>query len=88
MGTCHPAPWVPVGWGGGGGGHTPADTFDKANPKSLQAATMVAARLLLHVAESTDWPGWRRSTDEVERQLDGAGMLEGLRRSGRWPPPR
>jgi aminopeptidase YwaD len=88
IGTSQLAASATLGLVGRGWGHTPADTFDKANPKSLQAATMVAARLLLHVAESPDWPGWRRSTDEVERQLDGAGMLEGLRRSGRWPPPR
>jgi len=73
---------------GRGWGHTPADTFDKANPRGLQGATMVAARLLLRAAEAPDWPGYRRTTDEVERQLAGAGLLEGLRRSGRWPPPR
>ena len=77
-----------MGLVGRGWGHTPADTFDKANPKSLQAAAMVAARLLLRVAEATDWPGFRRTTDDVERQLEGAGLLEGLKRSGRWPPPR
>ena len=49
---------------------------------------MVAARLLLRAATAPDWPGYRRKTDEVERQLVEAGLLEGLRRSGRWPPPR
>ncbi len=73
---------------GRGWGHTPADTFDKANPRGLQGATMVAARLLLRAATAPDWPGYRRKTDEVERQLAEAGLLEGLRRSGRWPPPR
>jgi hypothetical protein len=73
---------------GRGWGHTPADTFDKANPKSLQSAAMVAARVVLRVAEAPDWPARRRTTEEVERQLAQAGMLEGLKRSGRWPPPR
>ena len=36
---------------GRGWGHTPADTFDKANPRGLQGATMVAARLLLRAGE-------------------------------------
>jgi aminopeptidase YwaD len=77
-----------MGLVGRGWGHTPADTFDKANSKSLQAATMVTARVLLRVAEAADWPGRRRSTAEVERQLEEAGMLESLKLSGRWPPPR
>jgi Iap family predicted aminopeptidase len=73
---------------GRGWGHTPADTFDKANSKSFQAAAMVAARLVAHVAEAADWPASRRTTEQVEQQLAQAGMLEGLKRSGRWPPPR
>lgn len=73
---------------GRGWGHTPADTFDKANPKSFQAAAMVAARIVLQVAEAPDWPARRRSTEEVEAQLAQTGMLEGLKRSGRWPAPR
>jgi Iap family predicted aminopeptidase len=84
--TTQPAATASLGMVGRGWGHTPADTFDKANPKSLQAAAMVAARLLLHVAEATDWPGYRRTTDQVERQLEQAGLLDGLKRSGRWPP--
>jgi hypothetical protein len=49
---------------------------------------MVAARLVAHVAEAADWPAGRRTTEQVEQQLAQAGMLEGLKRSGRWPPPR
>jgi len=73
---------------GRGWGHTPADTFDKANSKSFQSAAMVAGRLLAHVAQAEDWPSFRRSTEQVEGQLQEAGLLEGLKRSGRWPPPR
>ncbi|MGH2370297.1 MAG: M28 family metallopeptidase, partial [Chloroflexota bacterium] len=73
---------------GRGWGHTPADTFDKANSKSFQAAAMVATRLLLRVAEAPDWPATRRTPDQVERQLAQAGLLDALQRSGRWPPPR
>ena len=42
IGTSQLAASVTTGMVGRGWGHTPADTFDKANPKSLQAATMVA----------------------------------------------
>ena len=84
--TTQSAADASMGLVGRGWGHTPADTFDKANPKSLQAAAMVAARLLLRVSEAADWPGYRRTTDQVERQLEQARLLDGLKRSGRWPP--
>jgi hypothetical protein len=73
---------------GRGWGHTPADTFDKANPKALQSAAMVTARILLHVAQAADWPAHRRPPDQVEHHLQQAGLLEDLKQSGRWPPPR
>jgi Zn-dependent M28 family amino/carboxypeptidase len=73
---------------GRGWGHTAADTFDKVNGKSLQAAAMVAARVLLHVAEAGDWPARHKTTAEVEQQLAQSGMLDTLKRAGRWPPPR
>lgn len=88
IGTTQLAASATMGLVGRGWGHTPADTFDKANCKSLQSAAMVATRLLVRIAEAPDWPGFRRSSDGVERQLERAGMLEGLKRSGRWPPPR
>jgi Zn-dependent M28 family amino/carboxypeptidase len=88
IGTTQLAASATMGLVGRGWGHTPADTFDKANCTSLQAAAMVTARVLLRVAQATDWPGSRRSPQQVERQLDAAGLLEGLKRSGRWPPPR
>jgi Zn-dependent M28 family amino/carboxypeptidase len=88
IGTTQLAASATQGLVGRGWGHTPADTFDKANSKSLQAAGMVAARILLRVAEAADWPGYRRAPDQVERQLEQAGLLEGLKQSGRWPPPR
>ncbi len=73
---------------GRGWGHTPADTLDKANPKSLQSAATVTARLLLHTAQAEDWPAHHRAPEQVEQQLADAGMLEALKLSGRWPPPR
>ncbi len=86
--TSEPAARATLGLVGRGWGHTSADTFDKVSCKSLQAAAMVAARVVLRVAEAGDWPSWRRSTEEVTRQLEAAGLLERLIQAGRWPPPR
>jgi aminopeptidase YwaD len=73
---------------GRGWGHTPADTFDKANAKSFQSAAMVTARLLLQISEAEHWPGKRRDPAQVEAQLQAEGVLDDLKLSGRWPPPR
>ena len=68
---------------GRGWGHTEADTVDKASLRGLQMAAMVTARLLLHVSRDADFPGRRRSRDEVLEQLRDAGLEDPLRRSGR-----
>jgi hypothetical protein len=73
---------------GRGWGHTTADTFDKANPKGLQSASMVAAWVLARVADAPDWPARHRTPEEVEGQLSASGMLEDLTASGRWPAAR
>jgi Zn-dependent M28 family amino/carboxypeptidase len=88
MTTTELASAATMGLVGRGWGHTPADTVDKANPKSLQSASMVAARVLLRIAESDEWPARRRPPAEVKQQLAAAGMLADLERAGRWPPPR
>jgi len=77
-----------MGLVGRGWGHTTADTFDKANPKGLQSASMVAAWTLFSVADAQDWPTRRREPAEVEAQLMASGMLEDLVASGRWPSAR
>jgi Zn-dependent M28 family amino/carboxypeptidase len=73
---------------GRGWGHTVADTFDKANPKGLQSASMVAAWVLAAAAEATDWPVTRQSAHEIESQLRATGALDELVASGRWPSKR
>lgn len=73
---------------GRGWGHTTADTFDKANAKGLQSASMVVAWVLAAAAEATDWPSTRQSPAEVEARLQASGMLDGLMASGRWPAKR
>ena len=73
---------------GRGWGHTTADTFDKANPKGLQSASMVAAWVLAAAAEEARWPTSRQSPAEVEARLQTSGTLDELKASGRWPAKR
>ena len=68
---------------GRGWGHTEADTVDKATLRGLQMASMLSARILLQVARDEDFPGRRRSRDEVLEQVREAGLEEPLRRYGR-----
>lgn len=68
---------------GRGWGHTEADTVDKATLRGLQMAAMVTARLLLQVAQDDDFPGRRRTRDEVLATVRDAGLEEPLRRAGR-----
>jgi Zn-dependent M28 family amino/carboxypeptidase len=69
---------------GRGWGHTEADTLDKATLRGLQMASMVTARLLLHVASDEEFPGTRRAKAELEQQLEDLGLDIALKRSGRW----
>jgi aminopeptidase YwaD len=73
---------------GRGWGHTPADTLDKANPKSLQSAAMVAARCFAGQSPASAVESSKRAPHEVEQQLADSGLLDDLKLSGRWPPPR
>lgn len=68
---------------GRGWGHTEADTVDKASIRGLQMASMVTARLLLHVANDPAFPGQQRDGDQVLAQVREAGLIEPLQRSGR-----
>jgi len=68
---------------GRGWGHTEADTVDKASLRGLQMAAALAARVLLQVSADADFPGRRRSRDEVLEQVRDAGLEERLTSSGR-----
>ncbi len=68
---------------GRGWGHTEADTVDKATLRGLQMAAMLAARILLRVAQDEAFPGRRRRRDEVLEQVREAGLEGPLRRAGR-----
>jgi Zn-dependent M28 family amino/carboxypeptidase len=68
---------------GRGWGHTEADTLDKADLRGLQMAAVLTARILLHVASDADFPGRRRSREEVLEQVREAGLEERLAKTGR-----
>ena len=68
---------------GRGWGHTEADTVDKASLRGLQMAAALTARVLLQVSADADFPGRRRSREEVLEQVRDAGLEERLADSGR-----
>jgi Zn-dependent M28 family amino/carboxypeptidase len=68
---------------GRGWGHTEADTVDKADLRGLQMAAVLTARILLQVASDQDFPGRRRSREEVLAQVREAGLEERLAKTGR-----
>ncbi|UCC64534.1 MAG: M28 family peptidase [Anaerolineae bacterium] len=70
---------------GRGFGHTSADTLDKVNEVELRESAMVAARLLLRLANHEGAVGRKRSQDEVKEVLLAHGLEEPLRAQGKWP---
>ena len=74
---------------GRGWGHTPADTVDKINPKALQAAAALAARLLLRLSFDESFPGKHRTRAEMAETFDTSPIGLYIRRFGRYPfqPP-
>jgi aminopeptidase YwaD len=77
--TSHPA-------GGGGWGHTAADTLDKLEVRELRQAAAASSRLLLRMAACADTiPKVRRTPEEVKQLLLDAGFEKSLRFKGHWP---
>lgn len=68
---------------GRGWGHTEADTVDKATLRGLQMASVLTARVLFRVATDPEFPGRRRTRDEVLAQAREAGLEDRLARTGR-----
>lgn len=62
--------------GGRGYGHTRYDTLDKLTLTGLREAAALSARLLLRIANSSDWPVERRSADDVMAVLDSPDYRE------------
>jgi Iap family predicted aminopeptidase len=74
---------------GRGWGHTPADTVDKVNPKALQAAAALTARLLLRTSFDREFPGTHRSRDEMAQTFLKSPIGWYVEKFGRYPfqPP-
>lgn len=52
-----------------GWGHTAADTLDKVSPLGLELSAMFVARMMLRMANRTDWPAKRKTVDRVKEEL-------------------
>lgn len=59
-----------------------ADTVDKATLRGLQMASVLTARILFRVATDPEFPGRRRTRDEVLAQAREAGLEIGWRGPG------
>ena len=70
---------------GRGFGHTMADTLDKVSEVELRESAMVAARLLLRLANHPDAIGRTRSQDEIKQILFDHDLEESLRAQDKWP---
>ncbi|MBM4459379.1 MAG: M28 family peptidase [Chloroflexi bacterium] len=71
---------------GRGWGHTAADTLDKVNIASVRLAAAGVGRLVARLASGqTEWPGRRRTPDEVKTALQASGAEPLLRLLAAWP---
>jgi aminopeptidase YwaD len=70
---------------GRGFGHTMADTLDKVSEVELRESSMVAARLLLRLADHPGTIGRKRSKDEIEALLLEHDLEEPLKAQDKWP---
>ncbi len=66
--------------------HTPADTLDKLEPRTVKQTASSIARLLLRMAaEPQTLPRGRKSPEELKKDLTEAGFEKSLRENKRWP---
>ena len=64
---------------GRGYGHTAADTLDKVDPRDLQEAAAVIARLLVRFADTERWPLRHHDRQWAIRQLKAANLAEAMK---------
>jgi len=62
--------------GGRGYGHTRYDTVDKVKMANLRDAAANYSRLILRVANADEWPGERKSQEEIEAFIEKEGFDE------------
>ncbi len=64
--------------GGRGYGHTKYDTVDKVKMTNLREATANYTRLILRMANADEWPGERKSQEEIEAFVEEVGFDEAV----------
>ena len=69
---------------GRGFSHTAMDTLDKVNERDMHECAMVAARVLLRVAQSDHAYPRHRAPDEIKQILIAQDLEDALRAQGKW----
>lgn len=69
---------------GRGFGHTRADTLDKVDEVELRESAMLAARLVLRLADVPERIGRRRTEEEMRQLLLDHNLREPLEAQGKW----
>jgi Zn-dependent M28 family amino/carboxypeptidase len=71
---------------GRGWGHTTADTMDKVDHRNLQEGAMVAARLLLRLANQEEKLAMPTPLEKIIEHLDKKKMIKNLEIQKKWHP--
>jgi Zn-dependent M28 family amino/carboxypeptidase len=71
---------------GRGWGHTSADTMDKVDPRNLQEAAMIMARLLLRIATQEEKIASHTPHEKILEHLEEIGMRKTLEIQKKWHP--
>lgn len=64
-------------------GHTIADTLDKVSSLDLRTDSTFVARVMARVANCSDWPAERKTTEEIMDIIEKAGLKEVLEYSSK-----
>ncbi len=70
---------------GRGFGHTSLDTLDKVSERDLKECAMVAARVVLRLADERGSLGKHRTPDEIRSILIAQDLEQPLRAQDKWP---
>lgn len=69
---------------GRGFGHTSMDTLDKVNEREMKESAMVAARVLLRLAQHDGTLGRHRTPEEIKQILIAQDLEQPLRAQDKW----
>lgn len=70
---------------GRGFGHTPMDTLDKVDERDMKECAMVAARVLLRLAQTEEPIARHPTPDEIKSILVAQDLEKALRAQDKWP---